>query len=129
MTISTLKYCTFVQHCLVLLTAAAVVKAFTMRHFGLWLVPDPPSYYEGNYLSYSPEVPPELKRFEIQRCRRQSSDMESAPIKVAGPAERLRSADGVLVIAETVLGGVDVDCLGCRLGDGDTDCTGPTTPT
>lgn len=33
---------------------AATVKAFTMRHFGLWSVPDDAEYYAGRYLSYTP---------------------------------------------------------------------------
>ena len=46
--------------------SAATIKAFTLRHYGLWLVPDPPSYYAGRFLTYTPQLPSSLHRFEAQ---------------------------------------------------------------
>lgn len=43
----------------------AVVKAFTQRHFGQWLVPDESSYFAGGFLTYTPREHRSLRIFAV----------------------------------------------------------------
>ena len=42
---------------------SAAVKAFTMRQFGTWAVPDDDVYYSGQFLSYTNQPARRLRRF------------------------------------------------------------------
>ena len=75
---------------------AATVKAFTQRHFGQWAVPDPPAYYEGGFLSYTPRA--RASPFEAHS----GSDGEQWARHLADLQEQLQELQSALALAITL---------------------------